>query len=81
MMRFRMILTTLAIAALTAPAAALAADPSNGEPPPGAGGGAGGQVTGGSLPFTGLNLGLILAGAAMLIATGLLLRRRASSGS
>ena len=79
MMRLRMIFTTLAIAALTAPAAALAADPSIGSTP--AGSGAGGEVTGGSLPFTGLNLGLILAGAAVLIATGLLLRRRASSAS
>jgi len=80
-MRLRMILTTLAIAALTAPATALAADPSIGSTPAGAGTGAGGEVTGGSLPFTGLNLGLILAGAAVLIATGLLLRRRASSVS
>jgi LPXTG-motif cell wall-anchored protein len=37
--------------------------------------------TGGSLPFTGINLVLVVAGAALLLLAGLYLRRRAASDS
>ena len=65
---------------LSVPAIAFAADPSNG---PGSGGSAQGQVDSslsgsvqGTLPFTGLNLALIVIAGVALLATGLLLRRR-----
>lgn len=69
---------------LAIPAVAFAGDPSNG---PGSGGEAQGAVesgvvsggTQGALPFTGLNLALIVIAGVALVATGLLLRRRSST--
>jgi hypothetical protein len=47
------------------------------------GSGSGGALSesGGALPFTGLNLALIILAGFALVATGLLLRRRSSSES
>ena len=64
------------------PVVALAgSDISPGGPAGGSEAGAGGQIDGGSLPFTGLNLAIILIAAAVLIGAGLLLRRRAARHS
>lgn len=41
------------------------------------GAGVGGVATGGALPFTGLDLGLIVAGAVLLVILGVVLRRAA----
>jgi hypothetical protein len=43
--------------------------------------GVGGASSGGNLPFTGLDLALIVIGGVALLATGLLLRRSARSRS
>lgn len=56
---------------------AFAANPSG---TPGQGGGAQGEAEGGGgLPFTGLNLALIVLGAVALLAVGVALRRSARS--
>ncbi|MCL4289974.1 MAG: hypothetical protein KJ051_06825 [Thermoleophilia bacterium] len=67
-------LATLAL--FVVPAVAFAANVSESD---GTAGSAQGEVAGGgSLPFTGLNLTLIVIGALVLLATGVLLRRRGS---
>jgi hypothetical protein len=79
MTRFRLVVLGLLAGTLLVPAAAFAgADPSA---TPADGGAVQGQLSSnsGALPFTGMNLVYILAGGALLIATGLVLRRRASS--
>ena len=43
--------------------------------------GVGGASSGGNLPFTGLDLALIVIGGVALLATGFLLRRAGRSGS
>lgn len=74
-----------ALAALVAAPAALAGtDPSSsvyaGVAGNVQGGIAGASPSGGALPFTGLNLALIVVGGLALIATGVLLRRRSAAG-
>jgi hypothetical protein len=80
MTRLRFIFSTLVIGLLTLPATAFAGtDGTNYVQPGTLEGGGGVTEQAGSLPFTGLNLALILLAGAVLIATGLLLRRRAAS--
>jgi len=81
MKKLTVILSSFVAVALTIPVAALAVNPSSGTDPSGAGTAAGSQVDGGSLPFTGQNLAVILVAATILIAVGFLLRRRATHQS
>ena len=79
MTRLRVILTAFLLTALAVPATAFGG--SNPSADLGTAQGAQDELTSqsGALPFTGLNLVLILVGGAVLIATGLLLRHRSSS--
>lgn len=82
MKRCRVLGAGLVAGLVSAPVALAASDPSA---PSGTAGGAQGQIDGvqsaGSLPFTGMNLTLILIGGAVLLAAGFLLRRRGSQST
>ena len=78
-MKLRYVLMAVPIALVVAPAAAFAAGTA---PTHGYGGGAGVQnevggvqAAGGSLPFTGLDLALLVIGGLMLLVVGMVLRR------
>lgn len=66
------------LAALALPAVALAANPSESQGQAAQAEGLLGSQSSGTLPFTGMNLALIVVGGLVLLASGLLLRRRGS---
>jgi hypothetical protein len=79
---FRRILTGFGlIVTLALPSVALAANPSDGDVLGVSGGSGAAGTDGGALPFTGLNLVLIIAIALGLIVLGVVLRRRSAHQS
>ena len=86
--RLRVLFGTLILALIAAPSALAVETGVNGHSTDGgatqggiSGGGIGGAGTSDALPFTGMNLALILAAGAALVLAGLFLRRRGGTAS
>ena len=74
----RIFIGLVALVALALPAAALAGNPSSGGViSDDAAGGLAGSTTSGALPFTGLDIAVVLGIGAALLVAGIFLRRRA----
>jgi hypothetical protein len=74
-----LVFAALVLGTLVVPATALGADPSSDGNTAGVAQGLLSSQGGDDLPFTGLNLALIVIGGVVLLGTGILLRRRSSS--
>lgn len=77
MRKTRSVLLAIVVAALAVPSTAFAVSGDQTDPSGGVGGT--GSADGGTLPFTGLNLAIIVLIAVGLMTIGLVLRRRARS--